>query len=484
MKVSFRSVGAAVVLPLFIAGCVGVRDFSDTKAGFSAVGDKAGQTLGKRTVWIQDRAEAAEVSGQVRDLLSAKFVDADAAVQVALLNNKSLQAAYAEIGMSVADLWQESIPENPTLAVSYMGIGGLRTLEGVIASNLVWVLTRERRLEIAEVRLLQSRLRAYEATLALATEVRVAWIEAVSAWEQVAYLNRARIAADAAAELAAELGRTGAYPKIEQAREQAFYSELTAQTAEARLEAQLAKENLVRVMGLWGPQLDFEVPNSLPAIPGKPVRRDAIEAEALRNRVDLQVARLELDSLAKSYGLTRATRYVSDLELAAGPEIEQEIEEREDGSEKRSNDLTAIAEVSLEIPIFDSGQARLRRAEFGYLKAANIYAAKSVEIRSEARSAYRAYRSRYDIARHYRSSVVPLRVNIEKEAILTYNGMITSTFDLLADTRSKLNAIILSVNAKREFYLAEAGLTAAVYGGGEVESGGGAEKAAAGGDDD
>ena len=62
--------------------------------------------------------------------------------------------------------------------------------------------------------------------------------------------------------------------------------------------------------------------------------------------------------------------------------------------------------------------------------------------------------------------------------------MITSTFDLLADTRSKLNAIILSVNAKREFYLAEAGLTAAVYGGGEVESGGGAEKAAAGGDDD
>mgnify|MGYP003125605018 CR=1 FL=1 len=475
---------AVALLPLFVAGCVGVQQNSDTKSGFALVSDKTGLTLGKQTVWVQNRSDAASVKSQVRQLLATKYVDADAAVQVALLNNKSLQAEYAEIGMSVADLWQESLPTNPTLAVSYMGIGGLRTLEGVIASNIIRLLTRDRRLGLAEIRLLQARLRAFEATLAIATETRVAWIEAVAAWETVANLNQAKIAADAAAELAAELGRTGAFPKVEQAREQAFYAELTAQTSEARLEAQLAKEELVRLMGIWGQDLSFEVPNALPGMPSKPGVKSKIEAEALRNRVDLQVARLQLDALAKSYGLTAATRYVSDLELAAGPEVEQEVEETEDGGEKRSNELTAIVEVSLEIPIFDSGQARLRKAEFAYLQAANIFAAKSVDIRSEARSAYKAYRSRYDIARHYSSNIVPLRTTIEKEALLTYNGMITSTFELLADTRAKLNAILLSLNAKRAFYLADAGLTAAIYGGGEVDSESGAEAAAAGGDDD
>ena len=223
----------------------------------------------------------------------------------------------------------------------------------------------------------------------------------------------------------------------------------------------------------------------MPALPGTLKGFKAIEAEALRNRVDLQVARLELEALARSYGLTRATRYVSDLELAAGVEVEREVEEREDGSEAASKVVSASVEVGLEIPIFDSGQARLRKAEFQYLKAANQLAAKAVDIRSQARAAYKAYRGRSEIARHYRSRVVPLRTTVEKEALLTYNGMITSTFDLLADTRAKLDAILLSLNAKREFYLADAALTAAVYGGGEdgPEAAGGAEMASASGDD-
>jgi outer membrane protein TolC len=89
-----------------------------------------------------------------------------------------------------------------------------------------------------------------------------------------------------------------------------------------------------------------------------------------------------------------------------------------------------------------------------------------VNVRSEARSAYTAYRSTYDIASHYRNTVIPLRIEVEKESLLTYNGMITNTFELLADIRSKVNAILMTSNAKREFWLAEANLSAAVNGGG------------------
>ncbi|MEH6719961.1 MAG: TolC family protein [Aurantimonas endophytica] len=473
---------ALLSLPFALSGCVTFGENFEPGLGFEYVASRSGETIGKDTVWIQNTAQANAVNQRVSQLLAPRYVSADSAVQIALLNNKGLQAAYAEIGLSVTDLWQESLFENPSLSVSYLGIGGTRTIEGFIASNIIALMTRDRRLDVAEVRVMQAKLRAIERTLSLATQTRQAWVEAVAAWETVGYLNRAKTAADAAAELAAELGRTGALPRPEQAREQAFYAEITGQVAEARLSARLAKERLIRLMGVWGRSLDFEVPNALPDLPGRLRNQNSIEAQALQNRVDLQVAKLELDALARSYGLTQATRYVSDLELAAGLELEQEIEEEEDGGETETNKLSGAVEVSFQIPIFDSGQARLRRAEFAYLRAANLLAEKGINIRSEARSAHQAYRSTHEIARHYRSSVIPLSRIINEEAVLTYNAMLTSPFNLLADARGAISSNILFLNAKRSFWLADAGLTAAIYGGGgAAEAGGEVEMAESGG---
>lgn len=129
----------------------------------------------------------------------------------------------------------------------------------------------------------------------------------------------------------------------------------------------------------------------------------------------------------------------------------------------------------------------MRKSELAYMRAANLLAEKAVNVRSEARSAYEAYRSNYDIARHYRNSVVPLRTKVEEESLLTYNGMITNTFELLTDTRDKINSILLSVNAKRDFWLAEANLAPAIYGGGasaasaETEVASASESSAGGG---
>jgi outer membrane protein TolC len=249
--------------------------------------------------------------------------------------------------------------------------------------------------------------------------------------------------------------------KGSQAREHVFYAELAGQSAKARLEARLAKEELTRLMGLWGSDIEYQVPNRLPSLPKGLMKRDLIEAEALQRRVDLQIAKLDLEATAKSYKLTEATRYVTDLELLTGFETERE---KEDGDVE--TETTGIAELEFVIPIFDSGKARMRKAELAYMRAANQLAEKAVNVRSESRSAYEAYRSSYDIARHYRNSLVPLRTTIEQQSLLTYNGMITNTFELLTDSREKVNAVQLSINAKRDFWLAAANLTAAVYGGG------------------
>jgi outer membrane protein TolC len=174
-----------------------------------------------------------------------------------------------------------------------------------------------------------------------------------------------------------------------QASEHVVVAELAGETAKARLSARLAKEELTRLMGLWGSDLDYQVPNSLPPLPKSVVRRDTIEAEALRNRIDLQIAKLDLEATARSYGLTEATRYVSDLEILTGFETEREIED----DEKKTR-TTAQVELEFAIPIFDTGKARMRKSELVYMRAANLLAEKAVNVRSEARSTARTTISR------------------------------------------------------------------------------------------
>ena len=433
------------------------------------------QATGKDVVWIQTREQANGLAVRTRNLIYKKTVSADTAVQVALLNNKGLQAAYADIGLSSANVWQETMPVNPTMSVGFMEFGATRSLEAAIVANIFSLMTRDRRVAIAEARFRQAELRAAEETLRLAADARRAWLRAVGAAETVRYLAKAQETANAASELAMELGKTGAFTKTAQAREHALYAELAGQAAEARMTARTSKEALTRLMGVWGNEADFTIPATLPVLPKKLTVKRAIEAEALKKRVDLDVAQWELEALARSYGLTQATRYVTDLELLAGVEFEEE--KAEEKGEKDKVLTSPMFEVEFVIPIFDTGKARMRKAEFSYMRAANQLAEKAVQIRSESREAYDRYRSTYQIARHYRDQVLPLRTLIEKESLLTYNGMITNTFELLADTRAKVNALVLSVNAKQNFWLAEVDLATAVYGGGAAT--GGSENAAA-----
>ncbi len=477
MRLRKLNLAAAIGLPLVLAGCV--TEYSAKDAGFTTVDAKVSTATTKKSVWIQNREQADRVNAEVKALLKRKTIDADTAVQIALLNNKGLQAAYADLGDASADAWQATLFLNPTVSIGTTGIGtpelqAYKAIEGLVTTNILALLTRDKTIAVADARFRQAQLNAALSTLQLATDTRRAWIEAVAAWETVAQLNQAQAAADASSELAAKLGETGAMGKGNQAREHVFNAELAGQAAEARLAARLAKENLTRLMGLWGSDVEYQVPNRLPNLPKTLARKDSIEAEALKRRVDLQIARLDLEAVAKSYKLTEATRYVTDLELVAGAEAERE---KEDHGTKV--ETTGQFELEFVIPIFDSGSARMRKAELAHMRSANLLAEKAVNIRSEARSAYEAYRSRYDIARHYRNNVVPLRTKIEEEATLSYNGMITSTFELLADVRAKVNSTVLSVNAKRDFWLADADLMTAIHGGGSGGSAGGAAAPAA-----
>jgi outer membrane protein TolC len=196
---------AACGIALLTAGCATqaeLNQLSNPTLAFAAVQEDAARATGKQSVWVQSHEEAGATAKRVHQLIHGKTIDADTAVQVALLSNKGLQAAYAQIGMSAADLWQEALPSNPKLTVGFSQIGVARTIESLITTNIARAMTREARMSVAEAQLRKAQLEAIEATLKLAHETRVAWINSVSAWERAGHVKQAIAAADAGSDLA------------------------------------------------------------------------------------------------------------------------------------------------------------------------------------------------------------------------------------------------------------------------------------------
>lgn len=446
----------ALLTALSLGGCA---SFS-ADGGLTSVNAITSPSLGQETSAIRTPEQAHAASLRVKELLR-KPLSADRAVHVALLNNRDLQAAYNALGLSEAAMVQASLPPNPTFSLERIAGAGAVEIEGRIVGSILQLATLPARAEIAAERFRQAQFQAAFETLRIASEARRAFYRAVAARALADALTQARQTGETAAELAKRLGDTGAMNKLDQARNQAFYAELVAQLGTARLRATSERERLVRALGLWGDDLAFKLPAQLPALPARPRSLASIETDAVRRRVDLQMARIEADLLAKSYGLTNATRFISLLDVAGIAK-----KQRENGETTRENGF----EIEVQVPLFDFGEVKVRQAEETYLQAVNRLTAKAVNVRSEAREAYQAYRASFDIARHYRREVLPLRKLISDELLLRYNAMQIDVFALLTEARQRITSTITGLEAERDFWLAETNLGAAVLGGNAAPS--------------
>ncbi|MBO0754243.1 MAG: TolC family protein [Bradyrhizobiaceae bacterium] len=436
-----------------LAGCA---SFSPD-AGMSVVDSVAATALGQEAHRIDTGPAADAARARVRRLLASPL-SADAAVQIALLNNKGLQAAYNELGIAEAARVEASLPPNPTFSLTRVSTPVELDVENRIVGDILALATLPVRSEIAANRFRQAQLDAALATLRAGLEARRAWYRTVASRQLASFLGHASAAAEASAKLATELGRTGALNKLDQARDQSFHLELSAQLATARQQAESEREALIRAIGLSGEDLRFKLPEALPGLPRRPENLPGIETAAIRRRVDLQIARIEVEALAKSYGLTRATRFINLLDVAGVSRTQ-----RETGIAQGTG---GGVEVEFQVPIFDLGEVRMRQAGEAYMEAVNRLAQKAVNVRSEARDAYRLYRSTYDIAASYRNRILPLREVITNETMLRYGAMQIDVFTLLTEVRQRIAVNIAAIEAQRDFWLASADLTAAVAGGG------------------
>lgn len=439
---------AAVAAALGLGGCA---TFS-SDGGFGAVNEVTQARIGKQTRWQRTDADREAVTALIREKLREPL-SADDAVQIALVNNPGLQATYAELGVAEADVVAAGRLPNPRISSLRTKRGNdVSKVEQSIGIEVLSLLTLPMRHQLEESRFARIQADVARATLHVAGQTRRAWIEAVAADETVRYMRQVQEAAESGAELARRMVRAGNYSRLQQMREHAFYADATAQLARAQHGAVTARERLTRLMGLAREAADYRLPERLPDLPADVVPPAEIEAAALRNRLDLQAAQRETESLARSLGLVRATRFVNALEIGRARTKEDE------------QPFSYGWEFSIEIPLFDFGTARVAQAEALYMQSASRLAEIAVNARSEVREAYSAYRTAHDVARHYRDEIVPLRKRISEENLLRYNGMLISVFELLADAREQILAVGAAIDTARDYWLAESELRSALIG--------------------
>jgi len=430
-----------------LSGCATLS----SDGGFGPVEQMAKDRLGKDVKWARSDADRDAIDKRVAQLLEQPL-SADDAVQIALLNNRGLQASFAELGIAAADRVQAGRLPNPGFSFGHLTQGSGLEIDRSIQFNLLRLLMLPMINQIESRRFEQTRGAVALSMLSLASETRKAYFLAVAADETGRYMLQVQTAAEAGAELARRQAQAGNWNKLQQAREQSFYADAALNLARAEQARSVARERLTRLMGLWGQQTQFRLPERLPDLPKAPNDLPDIEQTAMAQRLDVQAAKLGTEQVAKNLGLTRATRFINVLEVGA--------------VRNSYNDAPTQRgyTISVELPLFDWGDARVAKAEAVYMQAVNRAAETAINARSEVRGAYANYRTSYDIARHFRDEIVPLKKRISEENQLRYNGMLIGVFELLADARSQITSVNGYIEALRDFWLAQADLDMALVG--------------------
>ena len=430
---------------LLLAGCA---SFSPD-GGFGKVSQLTQERTGQGVALQRSPEDAQIAQNRVAELLQAALT-ADAAVEVALLNNRGLQAKFGDLGIAESELVRAGRLKNPSLSFGRMSGGGGVEIERTVLFDILGLLTMPMAKEVGQQRFEQAQYQAAYDAVSLAADVRRAYFDAVAAQVLAKFYEQVKETADVSNELAKRMLQAGNFNKLAQMREQAFYADATAQLARAQHQAAAQREKLIRLLGLYGEQLNFRLPQRLPELPKQVLEPQNAEQTAMDKRLDVQMAKRAAEATAKSLHLTNATRMVNVLDVA--------YKNKSESGAPRANGY----EIELELPLFDFGSTRAARAQATYMQAVNRTAEVAVNARSEVREAYSAYRTAYDLAQHYRDEVVPLRKRISEENLLRYNGMLIGVFELLADAREQVAGVTGYVQALRDFWVAETNLQTAL----------------------
>lgn len=443
-----------------LGGCASV----DPRGGFSEVSAAVEERYAAKLVWNRGTELDKEAEEKLQALLHKKL-GADDALQIAVLNNRDLQAMYAELGVAQADLVQAGLFRNPILdAAVQFPLSGVRPdIQLSVVLSFLDALYVPLRKRVAAAQFEEAKLRVTGAVLDFALRVRSAFYEH-QADEQMLELRQSIVQAlNASLEVSRRLHDAGNITDLDLARDRGLTEASRLALRAAEVATRQSRERLNSLMGAWGEETRWEIDARLPDIPAEPLLASEIERVALERSIDALHARQRIIAAGQRLGYDRATALIPTVDVGASAEREP------------TEGWRLGPSISVPVPLFDQGQARVGRAASELRRAQQEYYAVAVRIRAVARAVRERMLGAQDRALFYRDILLPLRERIVNETQLQYNAMQVGIFQLLREREQQIETAVAYVEALREYWLARADLEQLSSGRLPVSSGLGAE---------
>ena len=336
-------------------------------------------------------------------------------MQVALLNNRTLQAEFAEVGISYGEYVTAGLLKNPTLAASgrFPDRAGLvADWEAAVAQDFLDALLLPLRKRLAAEQLRAVENRVADETLKLAAKVQRAFYTYQAGRQLIGRLQLVADTNGAAADFTRSLHDAGNVNDLELVNQQATYSQSKIDVTQARAQTLSDREAINRLLGLDGAQASaWTAARSLPPIPGREPGAAALEARAVAQRLDLQAARAQLAAAEQALVLRAGTRFVPGG-VVIGVNTEREPE---------GEHITGPT-LDLELPIFNQGQGEIATLKARDLQARRQLEAKIIDARSEVRAARAQVAANRELALSIKNTVLPQRQQVLALTLQQYNG--------------------------------------------------------------
>ncbi len=458
MSKKFKIPAAILLASLLISGCTKI---SADKA-FLNVSEDVYKRTGNKISWETGGKEDKDVRKAVKKILSRRLT-AKGAIQVALLNNRDLQATYTDLGVAQADLVQAGLLRNPILdaAITFPEGSNTPNLAFGLAFKFIEIFWIPLRKEVAASELETAKIRVSGKVINHASKTHLAYVDYVAAKQQVELLKQVARSIKASVGTAKALRKAGNYTALQLDQQKNVLTQARLELARAETLVAENREKLNVLMGLTGSETRWHTPKRLPFLPHRMASLKNIEAKAISKSQDLAEIRQSLTTLAVRYKLTKTQSLIPDLEV--GGEFE-----RDDGEKSRG------ATVELEIPIFDTGEAKRAKALMEINRLRNQYWALAIRIRSAARLLRARLQTEKKTVAYYRKTVLPESERLVNGNQRDYNAMQAGVFQLINAKRQQINVAQRYIDAQLSFWRAHISLQQLLSGRLPEDIGGGA----------
>ncbi len=437
----------ALLLGLMATGCSKIPPMDDGFVAYT-VSDR----IDSKAEWRQGCCQDEEADAFIQCSI-ANELTADSAIQIALLNNPKIQAVFEELGIARAGLVEAGLLSNPSFSIEvrYPHIKGLHTnIEYLITSSLLDIFLIPLRTRLATTEFDQAKLRVSNEILNLAFDVRETYYELVSERKKIGYIKSVVELTSINSEIVSKQIEVGNVNTLEFQLSQSRLLEAELELAKSQAEIIRLSEKLNRLLG-FTKDVCLILPDCLTGVDYKGFDLCILESIAIKERLDLQVARFEIARLGQMLGLKDWWTYTNLQGGLAG---------------ERDPDGTNLIGpgFSGEIPIFNYGQAARMRLFAQLRQARDRLAEMEIQVLSEVRESHKLLMSYLKILNDYGDRLLPMQSKISASSEKLYNVMGLGVDKLLENKRLEVVANQNYTESVKQYLIARVDLDRALGG--------------------